>query len=56
MEEFYFYTEVESSGRGVLASSKGVTGTICNVPVCVKRTLQRGTRRALMIGGGYWRR
>ncbi len=40
----------------MLASSKGVTSAICIVPVCVRRTLQRGARRALMIGGGYWKR
>jgi hypothetical protein len=40
----------------VLASSGGVTGTIRNVPVGVRRTLQRGARRAPIIGGSCWRR
>ncbi len=56
IEWFYLYTEVGSSGKGVLTSIKGVTGAIRIVPVCVRRTLQRGLRRALMIGGGYWSR
>jgi hypothetical protein len=53
IEGFYLYTEVESSGKVVLASSKGATGTIRVVPVCVRRTPKRG---APVIGGGYWRR
>jgi hypothetical protein len=56
MEGFYFYTEVGSSGRGVLTSGGGVTGTIHVVLVCVRRTLQRGGQRALIIGGGFRRR
>ncbi len=55
-ERFYLYTEVGSSGRGVLASSRGVTDTIRVVPMCVRRTFQRGARRPKMIGDGYWRR
>jgi hypothetical protein len=35
----------------VLASSKGVKGTFCVVPVRVRRTLQRGAQRAA-IGEG----
>ncbi len=38
IEGFYLYTDVGSSGRGVLASSKGVTGAIRVVPVCQKDT------------------
>jgi hypothetical protein len=53
VEGFYLYTEVGSSVRGVLASSKGVLGTIHVVPLCVRRALLRGAQRALMIGGGY---
>ncbi len=34
----------------MLASSKGVTGSIGVVPVRVRRTLQRAVRRALLIG------
>jgi hypothetical protein len=41
IEGFYLFTEVGSSGRGVLASSGGVTGTIRIVPVRVRKTLQR---------------
>ncbi len=33
----------------MLASIKGVTGTIRVVPVRVRRTLQRGAQRALII-------
>ncbi len=47
IEGFYLYTEVGSSGRSVLASSKGVTVTIRVVHVCVRRTLQR--RRAPLV-------
>ncbi len=54
IEGFYLYTEVGSSGRGVLASSGGVTGTICIVAVRVRRPLQSGAQRAL--GSSYWRR
>jgi hypothetical protein len=50
IEGFYLYAEVGASGRGLLASSKLITGTIRVVPVCVRRTLQRGPRRALIIG------
>ncbi len=53
MEGFCLYAEVGSRGRGVLASSKGVTGTIRVAPVCLRRTLQRGAQR---VDGGYWRR
>ncbi len=51
IEGLYLYTEVGSSGRCVLTSSKGFTGTIGVVTVCVRRTLQRGAKRALMFGG-----
>ncbi len=34
----------------MLASSKEVTGVISVVPVHVRRTLQRGAQRALIIG------
>ena len=54
---FYLSTKVGSSGRSVLASGGGVTGTIHAVPVHdVRRKLKRGVRRALIIGGGYSRR
>ncbi len=53
MEGFYLYTEVGLSGRVVLTSSKGVTGTVNVVPVCVRRTLQRGAQRALMISSAF---
>jgi hypothetical protein len=50
-EGFCLYTQVGSSGRGVLDSSNGITGTICVVPVLFRRTLQKGAQRALTIGG-----
>ncbi len=50
---FYLSTKVGSSGRSVLASGGGVTGTIRVVPVHVRRTLQTGTRKALKIGNYY---
>ncbi len=56
IEGFYSYTEVGSSGRGVLELIGGVTGTISFVPVRVRRTLQRGALRVPVTGGGYWRR
>ncbi len=40
----------------MLAFGKGVTGAIRVVPVRVRRTLQRGTQKALKISGGYCRR
>ncbi len=56
IEGFYLYTEVGSSGRGVLASSGVATGTIHITHVSVKRTLQREVQGMPIIDGGYWRR
>jgi hypothetical protein len=52
MEGFYSYSEVGSIGKGVLASSAGVTGTIHIVPVRVRRKC----KGAPILSGGYWRR
>ncbi len=51
IEGFNLYTEVGSSGRGVLASQKGDPGTLGGVPVHVRRNTKDP-----VIGGGYWRR
>ncbi len=42
IERLYLYTEVVSSGRGVLASSEQGSQVRLVVPVRVKRTQQRG--------------
>ncbi len=41
IEGLYLYTEVGSSGRGVLASREKCSQERLVVPGCVKRTLQR---------------
>ncbi len=42
IEELYLYTEVGSSGRGVLASSEQGSQVHLVAPGCVERALQRG--------------
>ncbi len=42
IEGLYLYTEVGSSGRGVLASHEQGSQVPLAVPVCVRRTQQRG--------------
>ncbi len=42
IEEFYLYTEVGSSGRGVLASNEQGLQVPLAVPMCVRSTQQRG--------------
>jgi hypothetical protein len=41
IEGLYLYTEVGSSGRGVLASHEQGSQVLLAVPVCVRRTQQR---------------
>ncbi len=53
IEGLYFYTEVGSSGRGVLASHEQGLQVPLAVPVCVGRTQQRGASQDACIGGGY---
>ncbi len=42
IERLYLYTDEGSSGRGVLAFSEQGSQVQLVVPVCVKRTQQRG--------------
>ncbi len=52
-DELYLYTEVGSSGRGVLASSEQGSQVQLVVPWRVERTLQTGCVIGRLIGGGY---
>ncbi len=55
IERLYLYTEVVSSGRGVLGSSEqGVTGTVSCTCACQKDTAE-GCVVGRHIGGGYSR-
>jgi hypothetical protein len=48
----YLYTEVGSSGRGVLASHERGSQVPLAVPVSVRRKEQRGALQDACIGGG----
>ncbi len=54
IEGLYLYSEVGSSGIGVLAHEQG-SQVLLAVPVCVRRTQQRGASQDACIGGGYSR-
>jgi hypothetical protein len=49
IEGLYLYTEVGSSGRDVLASSKQGSQVPLAVPVEVRRTQQRGAQKAPVL-------
>ncbi len=49
VEGLYLYTEAGSSGRDVLASGKQGSQVQLAVPVHVRRTQQRGARKALVF-------
>jgi hypothetical protein len=55
IEGLYLYTEVGSSGRGVLASHEQRSQVPLAVPVCVRKAQQRGASQDASVGGGYSR-
>ncbi len=55
IEGLYLYTEVGSSGRGVLATRGQCSQVELVAPGRVERTLQTGCIIGRLIGGGYTR-
>ncbi len=49
IEGLYLYTEVGSSGRAVLASREQGSQVPLSVPVCVRRTQQRGASQDTVL-------
>jgi hypothetical protein len=49
IERLYLYTEVRSSGRSVLASREQRSQVPLAVPVCVRRTPQRGASQDAVL-------